>query len=147
MRFPVPDEKVPWEVGAQAVGLEEDGKWEGEQSHCCSEREMYHAWELLFSPALGDTASAQCTGAGSPMHRGSRHGQRCFPGKTLWLCSVKQDWVSCGDVWRCSEWTGTSGLPVGLTQPYALQVDFQLYDPPAYSADHRDTAVQDPFSP
>ncbi|XP_048811178.1 transient receptor potential cation channel subfamily M member 2 isoform X1 [Lagopus muta] len=27
------------------------------------------------------------------------------------------------------------------------EVDFQLYDPPAYSADHRDTAVQDPFSP
>jgi len=60
---------------------------------------------------------------------------------------VKQDWVSRGDGWRCSEWTGTSGLPVELTQPYALQVDFQLYDPPAYSADHRDTAVQDPFSP
>ncbi|OXB58661.1 hypothetical protein ASZ78_003628 [Callipepla squamata] len=27
------------------------------------------------------------------------------------------------------------------------EVDFHLYDPPAYSADHRDTAVQDPFSP
>uniref|UniRef100_A0A8B9VTT1 Transient receptor potential cation channel subfamily M member 2 n=1 Tax=Anas zonorhyncha TaxID=75864 RepID=A0A8B9VTT1_9AVES len=26
------------------------------------------------------------------------------------------------------------------------EVDFQLYDPPAYSADHKDTAVQDPFN-
>ncbi|NXV22823.1 TRPM2 protein, partial [Cepphus grylle] len=27
------------------------------------------------------------------------------------------------------------------------EVDFPLYDPPAYSADHKDMAVQDPFSP
>lgn len=35
----------------------------------------------------------------------------------------------------------------GLTQPCALQVEFPLYDPPTYSADHQDMAVQDPFSP
>lgn len=38
------------------------------------------------------------------------------------------------------------GCKRGLTWPHALQVDFQLYDPPAYSADHKDTAVQDPFN-
>jgi len=39
------------------------------------------------------------------------------------------------------------GCKGGLTQPHALQVDFPLYDPPIYSADHKDMAVQDPFSP
>lgn len=65
IRFPVPDEKVPWEVGAQAVGLEEDGKWEREQSHCCSKRERSITFGSCCSPQpwdewlLGDTASAQ----------------------------------------------------------------------------------------
>lgn len=43
----------------------------------------------------------------------------------------------------CCESRGTSWR---LTQPCVVQVDFPLYDPPAYSADHKDMAVQDPFS-
>lgn len=39
------------------------------------------------------------------------------------------------------------GCQWGLTWPCALQVDFPLYAPPTYSADHKDMAVQDPFSP
>lgn len=43
-------------------------------------------------------------------------------------------------------WPPEQGCKWGLTGPHALQVDFQLYDPPAYSADHKDTAAQDPFN-
>lgn len=38
-------------------------------------------------------------------------------------------------------------VPAGTQWPRAPQADFPLYDPPTYSADHKDMAVQDPFSP
>lgn len=43
--------------------------------------------------------------------------------------------------------TPEQGRNGDLTWPHALQVDFPLYDPPVYSAEHKDMAMQDPFSP
>lgn len=62
LRFPVPDEKVPWEVGAVTLGSKAGrgavgqipravGRGTDPLSHPC------HAWELLFFPALGQVAS------------------------------------------------------------------------------------------
>uniref|UniRef100_A0A8C6NBL5 Transient receptor potential cation channel subfamily M member 2 n=1 Tax=Melopsittacus undulatus TaxID=13146 RepID=A0A8C6NBL5_MELUD len=42
--------------------------------------------------------------------------------------------------------TGADSISRGPAMPCALQVDFALYDPPTYSAEHKDMAVQDPFS-
>lgn len=61
LRFPVPDEKVPWEVGAVTPGSGAGSRAVGQilavrrvtdpSLHPC------HTWELPFFPALGQVAS------------------------------------------------------------------------------------------
>lgn len=61
LRFPVPDEKVPWEVGAVTSGIGAGrgavgqilavGRVTDPSLHLC------HTWELPFFPALGQVAA------------------------------------------------------------------------------------------